>query len=151
MTAPVDHIPQGVPYEIGAVLVQALRAAPELAGAQVLDNPSYASDLADGTRLIFFEDQGDKPVAGKANYRSYGFAVGVISRSADGARLAAHSDYRIAKRVLRTQGMQWVQQRKVWVAGTGITEGDVRYRLENIDVGGALVLGSFAFEYRDQM
>ena len=31
----------------------------------------------------------------------------------------------------------------------GLAEGDVIYRLENIDVGGGLVLGLFTVDYRD--
>ena len=31
----------------------------------------------------------------------------------------------------------------------GLQEGEVRYQLENIDVGGSLVLGAFSIDYRD--
>jgi hypothetical protein len=37
----------------------------------------------------------------------------------------------------------------VVLEGVGLIEGDVSYRLENIDVGGALVLGLFSVDYRD--
>ena len=38
---------------------------------------------------------------------------------------------------------------QVGVEGRGLVEGDVLYRLENIDVGGGLVLGLFTVDYRD--
>ena len=37
----------------------------------------------------------------------------------------------------------------VQIEGRGLVEGDVLYRLENIDVGGGLVLGLFTVDYRD--
>ena len=49
MNMPADKCPQGVPYVMGAAIVQALRDAPALAGAVVKDNPRRTSDLAAGT------------------------------------------------------------------------------------------------------
>lgn len=149
-TLPMDKLPQGAPYAIGAAVVQTLRAAPELAGALVLDNPRRASDLSEGDRIVFFEDQSDRQRDNPAQvqHRTYSFAVGVVSRAAS-ARQAAHADYRAAKRALRTLGMAAITSAGVDINGAGIREGEVRYRLENIDVGGELVLGTFTLDYRD--
>lgn len=146
-----DKMPGGAPCAIGAALVQMLRNAAGLAGAMVLDNPVRASDLSEGERIVFFEDQSDKPVSqpGQRQYRAYTFSVGVISRAASDPRLAAHRDYRAAKRALRRDGMRAITAAGVEIANTGLTEGDVHYRVENIDVGGGLVLGLFTLEYRD--
>lgn len=150
MSLPADKCPQGVPYVMGAAIVQALRDAPALAGAMVLDNPRRASGLAEGARIVFFEDAGDRPRSNEAQvqHRTYSFTLGVISRAAN-ARHAAHTDYRAAKRVLRLVCMPAMTQAGVEVAGSGMREGEVTYRLENIDVGGELVLGTFTIDYRD--
>jgi hypothetical protein len=146
MSAAPDILPQGAPFAIGEAVVAALRAAPDLAGVLVRDNPVRASDLADGERVVFYEDATDsfREQPGQLQKRVFTFTVGVIHRS-DAPRLGAHRDYRAAKRAVRSA-----------LAGlpptlrTGaLTEGDVSYRLENIDVGGSLVLGSFSVEYRD--
>ncbi len=150
MSLPADKCPQGAPYVMGAAIVQALRDAPALAGAMVLDNPRRASGLAEGARIVFFEDAGDRPRSNEAQvqHRTYSFTLGVISRAAN-ARQAAHTDYRAAKRVLRLVCMPAMTQAGVEVTGGGLREGEVTYRLENIDVGGELVLGTFTIDYRD--
>jgi hypothetical protein len=147
---PADKLPQGAPCAIGAAIVQALRDAPALAGCTVLDNPRRQSDLADGARIVFFEDAGDRPRGNDAQvqHRTYSFSLGVINRSS-AARASAHADYRAAKRVLRLACMPAITQAGVEVNGAGLREGDVVYRLENIDVGGELVLGAYTVDYRD--
>jgi hypothetical protein len=150
MTIATDKLPEGAPYVMGAAIVQALRAAAALEGATVLDNPRRASDLAEGARIVFFEDQADRPRSNEAQVqqRTYVFSLGVVSR-ADKARKAAHADYRAAKRVLRLVCMKALTNAGVVVDGAGLREGEVVYRLENIDVGGELVLGTFTIDYRD--
>lgn len=149
MTASSVTLLNGAPFAIGAAIVAALRADPALQGATVHDNPLRASDLAEGERIVFFEDQHDKPRGdqpGQRQKRVYAFAVGVISRSVN-ARAAAHADYRAVKRVVRSCMPEIGKH--VEIEGAGIVEGEVRFRLENIDVGGGLVLGMFTLDYRD--
>ncbi len=143
-----DKMPQGAPFAIGAAIVAALRAEPALTGATVLDNPKRASDLHTGDRIVFFEDQADDPIAqpGQSQKRTYGFTVGVINRTQTD-RLGAHTDYRAAKRAIRNCMPEIIKL--VQIEGRGLVEGAVRYRLENIDVGGGLVLGLFTLDYRD--
>lgn len=150
MSLPVDIQPLGAPFVIGQAVVAALRAAPELAGLQVLDNPSRATDLAEGERLAWFEDQADRlrGQPGQQAQRTYAFTLGVIARTTD-ARERAHRDYRAAKRVVRA-AMREITVAGVAVEGNGLQEIDVAYRLENLDVGGALVLGAFTIDYRDR-
>lgn len=150
MSLPADKCPQGVPYVMGAAIVQALRDAASLDGAVVKDNPSRVSELGEGERIVFFEDAGDRPRSNEAQvqHRTYVFTLGVISRATN-ARQAAHTDYRAAKRVLRLVGMKAITQAGVDLDGGGLREGEVVYRLENIDVGGVLVLGTFTIDYRD--
>lgn len=146
MSAAPDALPQGAPFAIGEAVVAALRAAPDLAGVLIRDNPVRASELADGERVVFYEDASDsfREQPGQLQKRVFTFTVGVINRS-DAPRLGVHRDYRAAKRVVRSA-----------LAGLSSTlrtnpliEGEVTFRLENIDVGGGLVLGSFSVEYRD--
>lgn len=146
MSATPDLLPQGAPYLIGEVVVQALRQSLELTGAAVLDNPLRLAELSDGARIVFFEDASDALVEqpGQQQKRLYGFSVGVINRS-DAARRGAHGDYRAAKRAVRGALKSLSEQLRCGP----LREGAVSYRLENIDVGGSLVLGSFNVEYRD--
>lgn len=150
MKLPADKAPQGVPFELGQVLYQALLSDPALQGVNVLDNPDRASSLHEGARIVFFEDQRDTPLAqpGQVQLRIYHFSVGVIARTED-ARAQAHGDYRQVKRILRNQCMALITAAGIRLDGPGLVEGDVRYRLENIDVGGSLVLASFTIQYRD--
>ncbi|SFF14808.1 hypothetical protein [Paracidovorax wautersii] len=142
-------LPEGAPFAIGMAIVQALRNAQALQGAEVLDNPVRASDLTVGPRIVFFEDQHDKPRGdqpGQRQKRTYAFSLGVINRT-EQARAGAHADYRAAKLAVR-DSLAAINQR-VRAEGSGLVEGEVRFRLENIDVGGGLVLGMFTFDYRD--
>lgn len=147
-----DTLPEGVPFVVGATVIDALRNAPDLNGAKIFDNPVRSSDLVEGDRIIFFEDQIDKLLEQPAQrqYRTYGFSIGVISRTTD-ARRSAHRDYRAVKRVLRSLSMPAISQAGVEIAKSGIREGEVRYRLENIDVGGGLIVGLFTLDYRDPL
>ena len=143
-----DPLPQGAPYAIGETIIAALREAFESSGAKVLDNPKRTSDLGDGARIVFFEDQKDKLIEqpGGVQKRTYAFSVGVINRT-EGDRLGAHTDYRAAKRVVRA--CMPAIQKLVEPKERGLVEGEVLYRLENIDVGGGLVVGLFTLDYRD--
>lgn len=152
MSDPTLYKPQeyGAPFVIGAVVVGLLRTWAEANAALVLDNPKRASDLADGNALVFFEDQGDKPRGDKPGQlptRVFSFAVGVIRRGAD-TRLQAHRDYRAIQKIVRGC-MAAVKAAGVEIDGAGLTHGEVIYRLENIDVGGGLVLGMFTLDYRE--
>lgn len=143
-----DTLPLGAPHAIGAAIVAALQADAALQGAKVIDNPLRASDLAEGPRIVFFEDQHDKPrdQPGQRQKRTYAFAIGAINRTG-AARTGAHADYRAAKRAVRA--CMPAINALVAVDGAGMVEGEVRFRLENIDVGGGLVLGMFTLDYRD--
>lgn len=139
----------GAPFVIGAAVIAELTAWAEQSGAKVLDNPRRASDLADGDRLVLFEDQDDKPrgQAGQSPQRVFSFAVGVIRRTED-ARRDAHRDWRAVQQVVRNS-LQAINEAGVVVEGSGLVFRDVLYRLENIDVGGGLVLGMFTLDYRE--
>ncbi len=147
-----DKFPSGVPYELGLAVMQTLQSEAGLAGALILDNPVRATALAEGDRIVFFEEQRDVFVEqpGQTAHRVYHFSLGVISRAEEGARRQAHSDYRLVKRQVRMSLMQRVGAMGLTITGAGLVEGDVHYRLENIDVGGALVLGMFTLSYRDK-
>lgn len=145
-----DVLRYGAPFVISRTVYQALAAAPGLQGAALSDNPVAATDLLSGDRVLFVEDQADKPRGeqpGQRARRSYGFSLGVISRT-DSARQDAHADYRLAKRAV-LECMPLLMQMGIEIEAGGMVEGEVRYRLENIDVGGALVLGLFTLAYRD--
>lgn len=141
----VDPVPLGVPFLAGEVLMQALRNAPTLEGCTFFDNPVRASDLEDGSRVVFLEDVSDGPAQqGEQKRREFRFNVGVINRT-KAARAGVHTDYRAAKRVLNEsipllEGIATV----AW-----LREGDLTFRLEGVDVGGGLILAAFTLGYRD--
>jgi hypothetical protein len=140
-----DALPLGVPYTVGEFLVSALREAPSLDGITIRDNPERASVLADGDRVIWYEDVSDGPAEqGQQVKREYRFNVGVINRTTE-PRVGVHTDYRAAKRVI-DEALPLV---KDCVVAAYLREGDVTFRLENIDVGGGLVIATFTLGYRD--
>lgn len=134
-----------VRYLISRAVFEALRDAPELAGARVLDNPSEPQALAAGERIVFVEDQSDGFIdqAGQAGTRRFVFAVGVINRSSS-ARAGADADYVAAEAALRSRHTELIKE----LSCGPLRERDVSFRVESIDVGGALVLGTFEVEYR---
>lgn len=139
----VDALPYGAAYAIGEALFAALEAAPALSGATLLNNPARVTDLSDGARIVFFEDVSDGP-SDKAAERVYRYNVGVINRT-DDARRGSHGDYRAAKLALKGA----LPRLKTTVQVGNHKEGEITFRLENIDVGGGLVLGAFTLAYRD--
>lgn len=140
-----DKLPNGGAYVIGAALFAALQAEALLQDATLLDNPSRASDLDDGARIVFIEDVSDSPVTDKPMERVYRYNLGVVNRT-DTPRLGAHRDYRTAKRALKSA----LPLLKDIVPVSNHREGEVAFRLENVDVGGGLVLGTFTLTYRDE-
>lgn len=148
MTLTAEDFAAGVPYAVGKLLVDALRTAPELAGVTVIDNPTRSSTIGDdGSRVVFYEDSVDrsKEAAQTPRARSFVFAICTINRTTD-ARRGAHADQRAAVNVVRSalssvKGAAW--------AISKLREGDTTYRLEGLEVGGALVLTSFSIDYRD--
>lgn len=131
-------------YQISAAIVAALRAAPDLAEAKVLDNPSDASALQAGERLVLVEDQTDRFIDQKNQQgkRRFVFTIGAINRTTDD-RAGADADYQAAEAAVRGA-------HKVLMSTLGcgpLHEEEVTFRVEGIDVGGALVLGTFAVEY----
>ena len=145
-----DLTPLGCPYLIGEAICEAIKSAPTLSGCKLIGNPSKAQDIAAGIRLIVFVDSGDAPGVkdgnGNADYRSYSFQAGAIARTSD-ARKQAHTDYRALKRVIR-ESVLAVAQKGIRIQGQ-VKETTVSFQLENLDVGGGLVLGTFTVDYRD--
>lgn len=134
-----------VRYLVSRAVFEALRDAPELAGARVLDNPSEPQALAAGERIVFVEDQSDGFIdqSGQAGTRRFVFAIGVINRTS-AARAGADADYVAAEAAVRERHTALIRE-----LGCGpLREREVSFRVEAIDVGGALVLGTFEVEYR---
>lgn len=147
MSLSEDTLPVGAPYAIGEALFAALDAALAPQGVKALDNPKRLSDLDDGSRIVFYEDVSDRGVdqPGGQQKRTYSFNIGAINRT-EAARRGVHEDYRTAKRVV----LDTLKALRVSVKVISVLrEGDVTYRIENIDVGGGLILGTFSVDYRD--
>jgi len=134
---------------IGSVIVQALRAHFGSTGPDVLDNPTRASLLDEGPKKVIFEDQNCRRSADAAKkaIRTYSFSVAALCRTTD-ARNDAHALYRAARGVV-LGAMPAITAAGVGITASGVSDGDVTYRVEGLDVGGGLVLGMFTLQYRD--
>lgn len=143
-----DPCPLGVPFAVGEVFIEALRTAFE-PDVTVKDNPVRPSDvLEDGARVVWFEDVSDGPaVQGEQVKREFRFTLGVLNRTGD-ARRGVHTDYRRAKRVI-DDALQLLTKERLGVTPNYVREGDVAFRLENIDLGGGVILATFTLGYRD--
>lgn len=143
-----DPAPLGYPYLIGEAVMDALKAEPGFAGVKLVDNPSKPESISEGKRLLLFKDAADslQDQSGNAMDRVFTFQAGAISRDKQ-SRKQAHTDYRALKRVIRDC------IKAMTASGLRITslvsETVVSYQLENLDIGGALVLGTFTVKYRD--
>ena len=141
-----------IPFTISAAVVAALEADTELAGVTVVDNPTTPSALDDGSRLVFVEDKDDTPFnkPGQAEGRTFGFIVGVINRTA-GARAGADADMERVKAVATLAARNAC---KTLLEGRQIVKFEYpremqrSYRVEGIDVGGALITTRFEIDYR---
>lgn len=137
----------GYPFAIGEAVIEALQGCQPLAGVPVRVNPEKPADLQDGRRLVIFKDLSDaeRGQSGNADARVYSFQVGVIARTEE-ARKTAHADYCAAKRAVR-EAIQLMVRNGARINGQ-VSENNVIYQIETIDVGGCLILGSFAVTYR---
>lgn len=141
-----------VPFLISAAVVSALEADTELTGVTVVDNPETATALDKGARVVFVEDKEDFPIdkPGQAEGRTFAFIVGVINRSA-GARAGADADMERVKAVATLaarDGCKALVTSKAIVNFQYPREMQRAYRVEGIDVGGALITTRFEIDYR---
>lgn len=141
---------QSIPYRISAVFVAALRAALEPAGVVVKYNPRGPTPLRDGPRVVFFEAQSDGFIdqAGQVGKRRFRFAVGVINRTEGEAEAGADVDYVTAEAAIRGAYQDVAAMLASIKAQAGpLREGETSFRVDDIDVDGALVLIPFEIEY----
>lgn len=135
---------QSIPYQMSAAVFAAIQAAPAFDGARVLDNPTSPAALQDGERVVFLEDQLDElnKQPNTAEQRTFSLTVGVINRTAE-ARAGCDADMEAVKLVLRSITAQLT----AIGAGRLPREGRRTYKLEGIDVGGALIVTEFLIDY----
>ena len=132
---------------IGSTIVNALRTQLAGTGVVVRDNPVRAAMLEEGSQQVIFEDQANRRGANSTQtQRTYSFSLAALSRDED-ARTQAHALYQTARRVVLGI-MPALTTAGITIAAGGVVEGDVTYRVENLDVGGGLVLGLYTIQYR---
>lgn len=132
---------------IGSAIVSALQTQFAGSGVVVRDNPVRAAMLEEGAQQVIFEDQANKRgTGGVTAQRTYSFSLAALSRDED-ARTQAHALYQTARRVVLGI-MPALTTAGIAIAAGGVVEGDVTYRVENLDVGGGLVLGLYTIQYR---
>lgn len=132
---------------IGSAIVSALQTQFAGSGVVVRDNPVRAAMLEEGSQQVIFEDQANRRgTGGVPSQRTYSFSLAALSRDTD-ARTQAHALYQTARRVVLGI-MPALTTAGITIAAGGVLEGDVTYRVENLDVGGGLVLGLYTIQYR---
>ena len=132
---------------IGSAIVSALQTQFAGSGVVVRDNPVRAAMLEEGSQQVIFEDQANRRgTGGVPSQRTYSFSLAALSRD-DDARTQAHALYQTARRVVLGI-MPALTTAGITIAAGGVLEGDVTYRVENLDVGGGLVLGLYTIQYR---
>ena len=142
-------MPQSIRYQISAAFVEALKTTFE-PGTKVKRNPREPSPARDGPRVVFFADTSDAFIEqpGQLAKRVFVFEVGAINRT-DDAEAGADADYVAAEATLRSAFATVAQVLKDAGAQLGpLRERGVAFKVEDIDVDGALVLGEFEIEYR---
>lgn len=142
---------QSVRYRIAAGFVAALRADPVLAGAKVRHNPRDPSSIRDGDRVVFFEDGRDGFLEQPAQQgkRAYSFTLGVIRRGEEDPEAGADADQVAADEALRAAFPEISAELAADGAALGpLRERETTYKVEGVDVGGALVLTGYEIEYR---
>lgn len=151
---------KSIPYRLSQAVVAALRAQFEPVGAAVRDNPVSRAALNEGARVLFVEDEQDQPGTpasaalpsqpNQAEGRTFVVSVGVIARTED-ARAQADADMEQVKATLRDAVLDATRQMVAAGELLGVVmplEGQRLYRLDGVDVGGALVLTRFFLSYR---
>lgn len=129
---------------ISNTLVAALRSAADMVGAQILDNPTEAQGLAKGDRVVWIEDQVDDPIeqAGQQGKRRFTFALGVINRTSDD-RAGADADHQAALSAITKAHTALMRDHRCGP----LREGQTVFRVEGLDIGGALILTTYTVEY----
>lgn len=139
------------PYLLSQAVVTVLAA--EFAGQDVTirDNPTSPDSIKSGDRVVLVEDWEDAPgnQPNQTERRTFTLDIGVINRT-ETARAAADADMQRVKaaivrdlpaacRTLRAEGhIDGFQAAR---------EGRRLYRIENVDVGGALIITRFSIDY----
>ena len=142
---------QSAPYLFSRGIVTALRGAFEPDGVVVRDNPTSAAALSEGPRVIFVEDFEDGPrdQPNQAERRTFSVNIGVINRTADD-RANCDADMQACKALLVRHipavGRQ-LKESGVIETFAAPREGKRVYRIEGIDVGGALIVTKFDIDY----
>lgn len=131
-------------YLISATLMAALRSAADLADALVLDNPTEAQALSKGDRIVWIEDQADDPIeqAAQQGKRRFTFALGVINRTSDD-RAGADVDHQAALAAITKAHTPLMRDHRCGP----LREGQTVFRVEGLDIGGALILTTYTVEY----
>lgn len=143
---------QSIPYQMSQAVFAALEAALAADDVKVRDNPRSLAGLSEGKRVVFIEDWEDAPTTkpGQAEGRTFAIDAGVINRTADD-RAGADADMLAVKQILTDAlvraGRELVKQKELTTFAAP-REGVRRYRIDGIDVGGALIVTRFEIDYR---
>ena len=140
-----------VPFLLSQAAVTAI--ANDFAGdpVSIRDNPSTRAAFAEGERAVFLVDSRDKPSKqpNQAEARAFTFEVGVINLTAADRAGADDDMQRINLLLARVMpaASRGLKEGGHIIGHSALRELERYYRVEGIDVGGALIVTAFEIEY----
>lgn len=142
--ATINNLPNSLRWAAMQTLLEALQAAPTLAGVRVVRNPRTPTSLGQGAHTVFLKDQPDTLVdkAGQAESRSHQFVLGAVART-DAADCEADALHEAAADVLRSALKTVLQGR-----ATNLSETSTQFEAANLEIDGALCMSTWELKYR---
>lgn len=142
--ATINNLPNSLRWGAVQTLLEALQAAPTLAGVRVVHNPRTPASLGQGLHTVFLKDQSDTLIdkSGQMEKRSHQLLLGVVARTA-GADCDADALHEAACEVLRGAVKTLLQGRMV-----NLAESATQFEAASLEIDGALCLSTWTLQYR---
>lgn len=140
-----------VPFLLSQAAVTAIAGDFTAEPVSIRDNPSTRAAFAEGARVVFLVDSRDKPSKqpNQSEARAFTFEVGVINRTA-ADRAGADDDMQRIKLLLARAmpaACRGLKESGDIIGHSALRELERYYRVEDVDVGGALIVTAFEIEY----
>jgi hypothetical protein len=131
-------------FEAVSLLLEAIADVPALADLPIVRNPRRPSHLGGGERILIVSEVSDVNVqkAGARETRRRLVKIGVLSR-VDGADADADGLYCLLSDTVQAA----LRPMQLAATITKHSEGNVQFYVDDIDVDGAVVIGSWEIDY----
>lgn len=143
------NLPQSQGFQITAALVAAIKAEALLSTLPLARNPRRPADLDMGDNVLIVAEKSDSLLTspGAVETRRRSVTVGALSRTTEGDADAEADALYLLLRTTTYAALKQLQAQGARVVGK-ITERDVQFHVDDLDVDGALVVGGWEIEYR---